>query len=346
MTQKEITLVVPGLRRFADKAYGELPGPIERLAALELMIARSRKFKTGDHNLIETLWRLFGMPPVADAGFPMAALAHSLKYETSPGQWYMHCDPVVIQPNRDHLLMLGNSHLDLTEREAAHIIRDINAAYEDQPWRVKLVSPHEWIMEMPDAPAIKTHPMNSVIGKKINDFLPSGRDAKTWRALMNEWQMLLHSHPVNQTRADKGLPVANSVWFWGEGRFPVTVAESKTRQWAQCWSCHTATLALAKLNKIPRVDAPETGSLWLAQAVTPGSHLVVIDYLDAHELVADPAKWRQMLSHLNEQWFAPLLSALQERALYRIILFTADGWSYELTAALAKRWWKRIKALN
>jgi hypothetical protein len=236
--------------------------------------------------------------------------------------------------------------LHLSEREAAQIIRDINAAYEDQPWRVKLVSPHEWILEMPEASAVKTHPVNFVIGKKINDFLPFGHDAKTWRALMNEWQMLLHSHPVNQARAGKGLSAANSVWFWGEGLFPVTAAESKTRQWAQCWSCHTVTLALARLNEIPRTDAPATGSLWLAQADTPGSHLVVIDSLDAPELFADPVKWRQTLWQLNEQWFAPLLSALQERALSRIILITADGWSYELTASLAKRWWKRIKALN
>lgn len=340
---KDITLVLPGLRRFEDEVYRELLAPAERLPALELIIARSRNNNFAARNLDQTLWRLFGMPPIADAGLPAAALAHSLRYETSPDYWYMHCDPVVIQPNRDHLLMLGNSMLEFSEQEALQIISDINGTYDDQPWRLKLLTANQWIMEMPRAPAIKTHALSRVTGEKIYEFLPTGGEAKTWHALMNELQMLLHSHPVNQARAASGLPAANSIWFWGEGRLPVAAA--RPNAWAQCWSQHTSTLALAKLNKIPHCDLPATANDWLKLAMPPGSHLVVMDFLDAPALFMDPALWWQALSRLNAQWLAPLLAALQNKTLTKITLHTADGGIFELTPARAKRWWKRIKAL-
>jgi hypothetical protein len=34
---------------------------------------------------------------------------------------------------------------------------------------------------------------------------------------MNEIQMLLHEHPVNDVRQRRGRPVINSLWFWGFG---------------------------------------------------------------------------------------------------------------------------------
>lgn len=35
-------------------------------------------------------------------------------------------------------------------------------------------------------------------------FLPQGADLKRWQTLLTELQMLLHSHPVNTSRAQRG----------------------------------------------------------------------------------------------------------------------------------------------
>ena len=342
---REIVLVIPGFKLIEDRAYRELLTPAGRLPALELIVARSRQVKSSACNLDDTLCQLFGMPLAAGSNLPVAALAHSLQFETSSEYWYIQCDPVVMQPNRDYLMMLGNDMLDLSAQEAEQIIMDINATYHDQPWQLKMLSPRQWVMEMPQAAAIRTHPLNSVVGKKINDYLPHGSDARTWHALMNELQMFMHSHPVNQSRATSGLDAVNSVWFWGEGFFPTITEHATVSRWVQCWSNHAPTLALAKLNKIPRVDLPVTANTWLERAITPGQHLVMIDNLDLAGLVMDPVSWWQALSQLNEQWFTPLLSALQNNTLSKITLVTADGHSYELTSVLAKRWWKQIKTL-
>jgi len=343
---KALTLVIPGIHRFKYNGYRELSTSVGRLPALELFFSRARNSRIAGQNLEDTLCKLFGLSLAADTRLPVAALAHSLHYETDADHWYIHCDPVMIQPNRDHLMMMGNDMLDYSVQEAEKIIDDINATYHDQPWKIKMLSPRQWVMEMERAPAIRTHPINNVVGRKINDYLPQGDDAKAWHALMNELQMLLHSHPVNQSRSMQGLIGANSVWFWGEGYFPTRASDSAMTHWAQCWSHHVPTLALARMHKIPRADLPASADSWLNAAITPGQHLVVIDSLDSPAVYLDPVTWWQELLQLNEQWFTPLLSALRgDGALSTLSLLSTDGCLYELTPSLARRWWKRVKPL-
>jgi hypothetical protein len=55
------------------------------------------------------------------------------------------------------------------------------------------------------------------IGRNLRELLPGGRDAARVRALVNELQMLLHEHPVNERRASRGAPTMNSLWLWGFG---------------------------------------------------------------------------------------------------------------------------------
>lgn len=47
----------------------------------------------------------------------------------------------------------------------------------------------------------------------LEHFLPQGTDLKSWQTLLTELQMLLHSHPVNAARAQRGVPPINSFWL-------------------------------------------------------------------------------------------------------------------------------------
>lgn len=342
---KELTLVIPGLMRFEDKAYREIIIQAERVPALELIMSRAQCLKTDSKSIESVLGKLFGLSEELTSNLPVAALSHYLKFGELNNNWYIRCDPVVMQPNRDHLLLLGNELFELSEQAAEQIISDINATYQDLPWQLKMLSPKHWVLEMEQQPGIKTIPLHSVVGKNINDYLPTGEDSTSWHVLLNELQMLLHSHTVNRERESKGLPTINSVWFWGEGQLPRDIKKSEDLGWVQCWSNHSTTLALARLCKIPRVDCPINANTWLEQAITPGQHLVVIDTLDSSGLALDPFDWWQALMELNEQWISPLLSALQTKELSKLVLNTGDGRSFMLTAKMAKRWWKRIKPL-
>jgi hypothetical protein len=54
--------------------------------------------------------------------------------------------------------------------------------------------------------------VDEVSGGQMKDQLP----AKRWRRYLNEVQMLLSQLPLQQQRAQMGLPAVNSAWFWGD----------------------------------------------------------------------------------------------------------------------------------
>lgn len=56
---------------------------------------------------------------------------------------------------------------------------------------------------------------DALLGCDLRDGLP--QDLR-WQRRINEFQILLTQHPVNQQREARGLPVWNTLWFWGFGR--------------------------------------------------------------------------------------------------------------------------------
>jgi len=49
----------------------------------------------------------------------------------------------------------------------------------------------------------------------VSDWWPQAESLKAWRKLLNEVQMLWHTHPVNEQRAARGLEPINSLWLYG-----------------------------------------------------------------------------------------------------------------------------------
>ena len=65
---------------------------------------------------------------------------------------------------------------------------------------------------------ISTIPPHDIMGRKIKNYLPSGRDANLLCKLMMDSKLLLRDHQINRVRVDLGENPANMVWLWGEGR--------------------------------------------------------------------------------------------------------------------------------
>jgi hypothetical protein len=80
--------------------------------------------------------------------------------------------------------------------------------------------------------------------------LPQGENERQWRHLFNEAQVILHNHPVNARRVQRGERPANSLWFWGAGKLPDWVRAQYTR----VASNDDVTIALSRLAKIPVVE--------------------------------------------------------------------------------------------
>ncbi len=67
---------------------------------------------------------------------------------------------------------------------------------------------------------MRTIPPHDITGKSVVDSLPTGDGADRLNNIMNHAQMVLHAHPVNQQRKERGALPANSVWLWGHGTVP------------------------------------------------------------------------------------------------------------------------------
>lgn len=65
---------------------------------------------------------------------------------------------------------------------------------------------------------IRCTPPHDITGRRVGMFLPRGKGSDTIYDLMKRSVKILPSHPVNRSRVRRGLPSANSIWLWGQGR--------------------------------------------------------------------------------------------------------------------------------
>jgi 2,3-bisphosphoglycerate-independent phosphoglycerate mutase len=63
-------------------------------------------------------------------------------------------------------------------------------------------------------------PPHDITGKRIIDYLPSGKDGKFLSELIKESMSILELHPVNLERINEDKNPANSIWIWGQGYAP------------------------------------------------------------------------------------------------------------------------------
>lgn len=126
-------------------------------------------------------------------------------------------DPVHVQIDRDEAVLVANESLCLEESEARSLIDALNQHFEQDGLRILYHTQHQWLV-LGDI-GLQTHSLSDAMFRNIDDYQPTGKDETKWRAIINEVQMLLHGHPINEKRADQGGVTANSVWIWGGGKY-------------------------------------------------------------------------------------------------------------------------------
>jgi hypothetical protein len=144
---------------------------------------------------------------------------------------------------------------------------------------------------------------------RLYDIMPQGTDGPDLRRLMTEVQMVLHEHPVNQQRAQRGVPALNALWFWGAAQLDL-VAEQATQR---VLSNHPYVRGLCEHLHLEYWPLPAD-----AQAVLS---------VDAHQqLLVLP---ELMLPQLEAIWLQPLQSALQRGVIEQLDVYV-DHWHVSL----------------
>jgi hypothetical protein len=172
-------------------------------------------------------------------------------------------------------------------------------------------------------------------------MLPAGKGRINWGSAITEAQMVLSGHDVNARREAAGLPIVNSVWFWGEGVAPAQLPRPYSDVYARdAFTAGLAALSGARLHGVP-------GGLPGIDLVGAGdTALVVIDDLTQPLHRVDVEGWRARAEAIDTAWFRDMGDAIERFERVRVVLPSEKGSRIAiLTPASRRRWFRRRKPL-
>ena len=323
-------LLVPGL--FAGQEAEELP-------AVELLLARARSEASGRCFVQTWLHEAFELD---DGATPAGALT-LLGSGGEPGDaCWARADPVHMRVMRDRLILVPGHALRVTAEEAQWLCGSLNEHFQGE-LALEAVDPLHWCARLAgDAQFDADCPLDAA-GRGVDLALPEGRGAP--HRVLNEAQMLLHGHPVNEARETRGEPVINSLWLWGAGRKP----RGASSRWQSVSAQEPLALGLAKLAGVRSRGLPASARIWLEHSPDDGRHLVVLDSLRAPLALGEVADYEKALATLERNWFSPLLDALRADRVGMLSIHVPDGpqcMAYETIRGDLRRFWRRPRRLQ
>lgn len=303
------TLFIPDFpRAFAAAGRPRLPG-------LERILTRATRLP--DVDAMAFLAPLFGLEAPTLAVAPFTRLADGEEPDT---EFWLRADPVHLAPDRDQLVMLPAAVLEATQKELDALVSAFNAHYGAEGWQLVMRHPAYGHLRSPHVLDAVTHDPGSLAGRPVLESMPAGPGAAELKRLMNEVQMLFHTHPVNRAREEAGKPLINSLWLWGGGTLPAFGGEAPT----------------LVVSDLPLVRGL---ALWAGRApVLP----VAADSLEVDSLAALAADDVQVL---ERRWFALLFQQVQSGQRGVLTLHLGSMGIYRLDKSSAWRFWRRPRPL-
>lgn len=236
---------------------------------------------------------------------------------------WLRADPAHVRPDLNGARLLGiGERLALSQADVDALLPELQALFDDDGIRLDAPHPARWYLRLPPAfPVPHFSDPDTALGEDLFDHQPTGPEARRWRSLLNEVQIVLHNHPWNAARNARGLAPVNALWVWGEGVVPSHV----TTDLALVCSDDDLVRALALAGG---GEARELPPAFAAIADRDGHALV--DLRHVRDLAA-----------LRRDWLEPALTAIGAGRLARLGLDSLDGRRFQLARAHRLRFWRR-----
>ncbi|XLZ71666.1 hypothetical protein ABT364_06770 [Massilia sp. SR12] len=264
-----------------------------------------------------------------------AAVMRGFGLGPAQGHWFI-VHPVHIQLARSRLVLADTRRLQLAEEDARVLFDLAKPFFDELLWG----DANTWFMRADSWQGLDTASPDAAMGGNLADWMPTGPTALGFKKLQNEIQMLWHEHPVNEARQQRGLAPVNSFWMWGgaDGQ--------ATRDAGQ-------RLAVAAPSGPAHADYV---SGWLSALATPGSKAapgeagtIVLPHLIPAGAGNDWGAWLGAMQQLEQEWFAPLLAALNDgrTSELTLILGDRDGWKeIRTTKTSLRKFWRAQNLKN
>jgi 2,3-bisphosphoglycerate-independent phosphoglycerate mutase len=159
--------------------------------------------------------------------------AASLGIKLQPDDIAFRCNLVTLGYHGRRMVMEDFAAGHITDEEAKTIILDLDHELGTDEFRFYSGVSYRHVMNwqggaamFPDLERMALTPPHDILDQDVLPYLPpKGRHpgdggGERLLALMERSQEFLADHPVNRDRISKKLKPANSIWLWGQGRFP------------------------------------------------------------------------------------------------------------------------------
>jgi hypothetical protein len=306
-----LTLLLPATTRFAGL-------PLTQVLARALGRADRALHEGGGDaqlarhfTLLPNRWAPAALTRVVDGGIEDASLSG-----------WLRADPAYIRPdiNGARLLATGDT-LGIDASDVDALLPALRPLFGDVGFPLDAPHPGRWYLRLPREAKLPAFAAPAqALGEDVFEHIPSGAEARRWRVLSSEAQVVLHNHPHNAVRAAAGKPPINSLWFWGGGVLPDHVTSTSQTVYSDDPLLH-GLASVGKLVSMPlnafsdfTADAlvdlrtlPDPRALvdaWMLPAAASAMRgKVMLDFADGPDFILQPGQrwrfWRSPLATLG-----------------------------------------------
>lgn len=298
------SLLISGFLR-AHQAAGR-----PRLPQLERMLARARRRES--RHTHDCLAGLFGLDATDIQPGPFMRLADGGQRDDA---YWLRADPVHLAPDRDQLVLMPASVLETRHEELEALALVFESTYGAEGWRLEFPHRERGYLRAPRPLDVLTHDPEPFVGGPVLAAMLTGPDSTLLKQLMNETQMLFHTHAVNAAREEANRPLINSLWCWGGGRLPAAKHRSPKRI----------------VTDLPLVRGL---GIWAGQDLTAPATTVHPAEGDLIALASDD------LEALDRDWCGRLLAQLKSGGLQALEIHLEGLGDFIIDPAAARRFWR------
>lgn len=314
---------------YADEAFPDAP-------ALSTWVSRARA--TG-YTAALTEAAVVDLLGIASGAItPVAPLSYLQDFGEPPPAACLRADPVHLRVDNNGLILFDSASFVLNEDDSRLLVETLDRHLAVDAYRLVHGHAQRWYLLLEQAPALITASLPKRRGTPVSPVPFTGKDTAVWTTRLNEIQMLLHNHPINQARVARKQVAINSVWLWGAGDLPMPGNQPFTRLWADnACACGAARWCGISGSDLPRKVEPLLPRLRRDERV-----LVIMETCRDAAAYGDFSDWQAAVQDLEKNWFAPLVEALRRGRIDGLELLPLNGKRYQLERKHLKFFWKRV----
>ncbi|MBS0583770.1 MAG: phosphoglycerate mutase [Proteobacteria bacterium] len=273
----------------------------------------------------------------AGATLPVAALTRSLDGDEADAAIWLRADPAFVMADAVTLRLLQSGNMGLHGAEVEAFAEALRPLFGDAGMPFDAPHPQRWYLRCERGAKLpRFSSPDDALGDDLAHHLPEGDDARRWRGLLNEAQIVLTQHPLNAQRVRRGLPPVNSLWIWGAGVLP----ESVRCEFNRVCSDDEVVTALARLARVGDVcGLGEAASLFPAALASSASARSG----EESSILIDLGRHRDG-ERLEREWLAPIDAALRGRRVGTLNLLFESGERCVVKPVHRWRFWRRAKS--